>query len=121
MTELMQIGELADRSGLSHRTIRHYDDEGLLTPTSRSAGGFRLYSTDDLDRLLVIRRMKPLGFSIEAMRDLLDVIHRLRAGQADPTLVGRLDALKAQAVESREKLRRNLAWAEEFLETLDAL
>ncbi|WP_017887467.1 MerR family DNA-binding transcriptional regulator, partial [Curtobacterium flaccumfaciens] len=53
----MRIGELADRTGLSIRTVRHYDDVGLLHPTGRTEGGFRLYSDDDLHRLLVIRRM----------------------------------------------------------------
>lgn len=119
--DLMQIGELAERTGLSHRTIRHYDDEGLLNPTSRSAGGFRLYSADDLDRLLVIKRMKPLGFSIEQMRDLLDVVHHLRAGDDDPALRDRLALLRAQAAERRDELQRHLEMAEEFISTLTAL
>lgn len=122
--ELIQIGELAERSGLSLRTIRHYDDEGLLTPTTRSAGGFRLYSSKDLDRLLVIRRMKPLGFSIEEMRDLLDVVNRL---QQTPTasdhadLRRRLDDMRASARERRDTLRTRLAWADEFVDLLDRL
>uniref|UniRef100_UPI00047E1077 MerR family transcriptional regulator n=1 Tax=Arthrobacter sp. H14 TaxID=1312959 RepID=UPI00047E1077 len=72
----MHIGELAERTGLSLRTIRHYDDVGLL-PASRTEGGFRVYSAADLERLMVIRRMKPLGFSLEEMGRLLDVIDRL--------------------------------------------
>ena len=58
----MHIGELADRSQMSLRTIRHYDEVGLLKPSGRTEGGFRLYTERDFTRLLVIRRMKPLGF-----------------------------------------------------------
>ncbi len=122
MAALMQIGELADRTGLSQRTIRHYEDEGLLTPSARSAGGFRLYSHDDLDRLLLIRRMKPLGFSLDEMRELLTVVaelaapapaggHRVAAGT-------QLAGFLAAAVERREKLRAQLAMADEFIGSL---
>jgi DNA-binding transcriptional MerR regulator len=121
----MQIGELAERTGLSLRTIRHYDDEGLLTPSARSAGGFRLYSSADHDRLMVIRRMKPLGFSIDEMRELLDVVDALgdpavpadrRAG-----LRSQLDTFVAAAAERREKLHAQLAMADEFIGTLRGL
>ncbi len=116
---LMQIGELAERTGLSLRTIRHYDDEGLLTPSARSAGGFRLYSAADQDRLMVIRRMKPLGFSIDEMRDLLAVVDALGGDSADdPALRARLEQFRTAAAERREKLRSQLAMADEFLETL---
>lgn len=123
--ELMQIGELADRTGLSLRTIRHYDDEGLLTPSARSAGGFRLYSPRDLDRLLVIRRMKPLGFSIDEMRDLLSVIHDLdEPGLPDEhrrALDDRLAEFTAATRDRRERLRSQLAMADEFLDRLEQL
>ena len=44
MPETMHIGELADRTGMSLRRLRHYDEIGLLTPSGRSEGGFRLYT-----------------------------------------------------------------------------
>ena len=122
---LMQIGELAEQTGLSLRTIRHYDDEGLLNPSARSAGGFRLYSRDDLDRLLVIRRMKPLGFSIDEMRDLLSLIDQLADADVPAarreTLAARLDGFVTNAKERRERLRTQLAMAEEFIDRLEAL
>lgn len=113
----MHIGELAERTGLSTRTVRHYDDVGLLHPTGRSEGGFRLYSTDDLDRLLIIRRMKPLGFTLEQMAELLGVVDRLRSadGPERERLQSELDAYIADAEERRAKLARNLDWADEFL------
>lgn len=122
---LIPIGELADKTGLSLRTIRHYDDEGLLNPSARSTGGFRLYSGDGLERLLVIRRMKPLGFSIDEMRDLLAAIHDLAKPDLSrdrrSELSGQLAAFTANARERREKLRTQLAMAEEFVERLDRL
>ena len=72
--EVMQIGELAERAEMSLRTIRHYDEVGLLKPSARTDGGFRLYTEQDLARLLVIRRMKPLGYTLEEMGAVLRVV-----------------------------------------------
>ncbi len=117
----MHIGQLAERTGLSLRTIRHYDDVGILPPTSRTDGGFRVYTEDDADRLLLIRRMKPLGFTLEEMQGLLEVTDRLET-ETDPERVGELraalDAFRISAVERREKLVQTLARADEFIERL---
>lgn len=118
----MHIGELAERTGLSLRTIRHYDDVGLL-PASRSEGGFRVYSGADLERLMVIRRMKPLGFSLEDMGRLLDVLDRLAAspGEDERTdLQQQLDGYIDAARQQRAKLALNLKRADEFLDLLSA-
>ncbi|UZJ26451.1 MerR family transcriptional regulator [Rhodococcus antarcticus] len=77
MGELVQIGDVAEAVGLSLRTIRYYEEMGLVRPSSRSKGGFRLYTDADVARLLVIKRMKPLGFSVDDMRDLLAVRDQL--------------------------------------------
>lgn len=118
----MRIGELADRTGLSIRTVRHYDDVGLLHPTGRTEGGFRLYSDDDLQRLLVIRRMKPLGYSLEQMAELLGILDGLQTavGPEHDRLQTRLDAYVVDTEERRAKLARNLEWADEFLGILRA-
>jgi DNA-binding transcriptional MerR regulator len=71
MADLMQIGEVAERTDLSLRTIRYYEEVGLVVPSARSQGGFRLYTEPDIDRLNLIKKMKPLGFQLEEMRDLL--------------------------------------------------
>lgn len=72
--QVVHIGEVAERTGLSHRTIRYYEEMGLITPSGRTEGGFRLYADDDIDRLLLIKPMKPLGFTIEQIRDLLTAL-----------------------------------------------
>ncbi|WP_295652538.1 MerR family transcriptional regulator, partial [uncultured Dietzia sp.] len=65
----MKIGEVAERTALSIRSLRHYDELGLVSPSAHSPGGFRLYTEADVERLLLIRRMKPLGFSLDRMKD----------------------------------------------------
>ncbi|CAM5447650.1 MerR family transcriptional regulator [Streptomyces parvulus] len=119
----MQIGEVAERTGLSLRTIRHYEDAGLVIPSARSQGGFRLYTERDVARLMVIRRMKPLGFSLDQMRDLLSATDRLDDGDPlDPAerevLLDRVRAFERAATEQVEKLRVQLRRAEEFAATL---
>ncbi|MBM3714624.1 MerR family transcriptional regulator [Microbacterium enclense] len=116
----MQIGELAERTGLSIRTLRHYDEIGLLRPSARSEGGFRLYTADDESRLLLIRRMKPLGYSLEQMGELLAVVDGLDAAPSDAALGARLHDIRAEAVLRRDDLRRKLAAAEEFVAQLEA-
>lgn len=79
---LLQIGDVAQQTGLSLRSVRHYEDVGLLPPAERSPGGFRLYTTAAVQRLLVIKQMKPLDFTLEEMRVLLDAQDELAANPA---------------------------------------
>ncbi|MYV99651.1 MerR family transcriptional regulator [Streptomyces sp. SID3343] len=120
----MQIGEVAERTELSLRTIRHYDEVGLVVPSARSQGGFRLYTEPDVARLMLIRRMKPLGFSLEEMRDLLaatdrlddDTVHAVERA----TLVEVVRGFEATTRERCEALRVQLARADEFATILRA-
>jgi DNA-binding transcriptional MerR regulator len=66
-----QIGEVADRTGLTRRTLRHYDDLGLLVPATRSSGDYRRYDEDDLLRLLQIQNLKALGLSLPEIAEAL--------------------------------------------------
>ncbi|WP_241983435.1 MerR family transcriptional regulator [Cryobacterium tagatosivorans] len=121
VTMTMHIGELAEKTGLSLRTIRHYDEIGLLKASGRTHGGFRLYSQDDLSRLNLIRRMKPLGFTLDEMIELLRVIGTLQNGAAGPGATDvrlELEEFIGQAVSRREKLQEQLHMADEFLELL---
>jgi MerR family transcriptional regulator, thiopeptide resistance regulator len=70
--QLMKVGELAERSGVSVPTLHHYDEIGLLRPSGRSAAGHRLYSEDDVARLLLIRSLQQTGFSLDEVRGCLD-------------------------------------------------
>lgn len=126
MTErLMRIGELAARTGLSLPTIRHYDDTGLVSPSARTVGNFRLYSEADYEKLMVIRRMKPLGFTVEEMRQLLVIVEGLRREPpVDVTerarLLAELRDYVDDATRRRDKLQRTLARADEFIAVLRA-
>ena len=73
---LFRIGEVADRVGLSLRTIRYYEEVGLVAPASRTAGGFRLYSEENVGRLAILKGMKPLGFSLSEVRELMSLLDR---------------------------------------------
>nr|WP_282599995.1 MerR family transcriptional regulator [Patulibacter sp. SYSU D01012] len=66
-----RIGEVAERVGLSLRTVRYYEEQGLVVPATRTDGGFRLYADEQIDRLRLIKATKPLGFSLDETRELL--------------------------------------------------
>jgi MerR family transcriptional regulator, copper efflux regulator len=111
---LLQIGQVAERTGLSLRTIRFYEENGLVPPTGRSAGGFRLYGEDAVARLEVIKRMKPLGFSLEEMQELLTLLAELAVHQDDAALVDRLRMFHEAATARVSALREQLEIAEGF-------
>nr|WP_247673007.1 MerR family transcriptional regulator [Micromonospora sp. C51] len=116
----MQIGEAAERVGLSIRTIRHYEQVGLIVPSARTDGGFRLYTEPDLDRLGVVKRMKPLGFTLDEMRDLLGVLDALPTAEDDQrrALLDRLAMFHTLATTRVDALREQLTTAEGFADTL---
>lgn len=116
----MHIGEVAERTSLSLRTLRHYDEIGLVNPSGRTDGGFRLYTDDDVRRLLLIRRMKPLGYSLEQMGDLLRVLDGAGPGDDTEALTVLRD-FRVDAAERRDRLARQLEMADEFLEQLDRI
>ena len=117
---LLQIGQVAERTGLSLRTIRFYEENGLVPPTGRTTGGFRLYGEDAVARLEVIKRMKPLGFSLEEMRELLTLLAELAAAPVDPALVDRLRMFHEAATARVTALREQLTVAEGFAGDLAA-
>ena len=117
--ELVQIGQVAERTGLSLRTIRFYEEQGLVIPTARSEGGFRLYSEYDVARLEVVKRMKPLGFSLEEMQELLTLLADLDSGRGNRRrLLDRLQMFHEAATARVTALREQLAVAEGFAESL---
>ncbi|GAA4672344.1 MerR family transcriptional regulator [Nocardioides nanhaiensis] len=122
MTDFMHIGEVAARTELSLRSLRHWEEVGLLVPSGRSEGGFRLYTEEDVQRILLVRRMKPLGFSLEAMKEALVDLETLRDGDASATAVAtateRIAGVRAEALERRAALVRQLEMADEFIEIL---
>ena len=115
--EGMKIGEAAERTGLSIRTLRHYDDLGVVSPSGHTPGGFRLYEKADIERIMLIRRMKPLEFTLDEMREFLDAADHPDAPAARETI----DRFRAEAGVRLEKLRRRVGYAEEFLRLAEGL
>ncbi len=68
--DMWSIAEVCERSGLSARTIRYYEEIGLLPGVRRRAGGRRVYGPDELERLGFIHRLKALGLSLAEIREL---------------------------------------------------
>ena len=119
----MKIGEVAERVGLSLRTLRYYEESRLITPAGRTAGGFRLYSERDVQRLLLIMQMKPLGFSLERMRQVAQDLDTLAGrGPRDDTGVAdarrRLESVRVEVEERYAVAQRQLQIAGMFRDHL---
>lgn len=119
---VMHIGEVAARTDLSLRSLRHWDEVGLLRPSGRSDGGFRLYTEGDVERILAVRRMKPLGFTLEQMKAAMRDIEALADPSADPearsAARARLRAVLEEAGDRRDRLATQLSMADEFIDNL---
>jgi len=79
-TTTYTAGKLAKAAGVNIQTVRFYDREGVLKPTSRTEAGYRVYDTEGLKRLKFIIQAKELGFSLKEIKDLLSL--RVRSVQA---------------------------------------
>jgi len=113
----MQIGEVANQTGLSLRTIRYYEEMGLVVPSARTSGGFRLYTDADVARLQLIKRMKPLEFSLEETKDLLCTLDSLESSPQGPdrdALIVRLEMYHEAAKARVDAVRDQLAIADGF-------
>ena len=119
---MVHIGEVVERTGLSHRTIRYYEEMGLVAPAGRTEGGFRLYDEAGIARLLLVTPMKPLGFSIEEIGQLLGALDTVGdpGAAADSRAAARafLDEAHATAQARVVELRTTMERAEAFTERL---
>ncbi|HKZ27538.1 MAG TPA: MerR family transcriptional regulator [Rubrobacteraceae bacterium] len=99
-----KVGELAERTGLSVRTLHYYDEIGLLSPSRRTAAGHRLYTAGDVVRLQQIRSLKHLGFGLEEIQDCLDRPEAFPLRRVVKLHLSRLE----EQIELRQKLRDHL-------------
>lgn len=102
----LTIGEVSRRSEFSVKTLRFYERRGLLPPSGRSAGGFRLYAEADLGRLEFIREAKALGLTLAQIRELLAATRERSCRMTRPLLLCVLGQRIAQTSEQIETLRR---------------
>jgi DNA-binding transcriptional MerR regulator len=77
---LMQIGDLAAKVGVTPRTIRYYEELGIVEPKERTGGGFRLYSESQLRRLQIVQSLKELGFGLDRIREFFNLKNGAESG-----------------------------------------
>lgn len=107
---LLKIGEVATESGLSVKTIRYYEETGLLLPTvERSESGYRLFQPQVLNRLAFIRRSQSLGLTLQEIQQILAVHDhgQLPCGEMRQHLELKVEAIEQQ-IQALETLRAEL-------------
>jgi len=102
----LSIGEVSKRTGFSVKSLRFYERRGLLAPSGRSPGGYRLYAEADLHRLEFIREAKALGLALDQIRELMVATRERSCRMTRPLLVRVLDGRIAQTSSQIETLRR---------------
>lgn len=108
----MRIGDLAKKTGLGVETLRFYEQRGLVLPVERSSSGYRSYDEDALVRLNFIQRAKSLGFSLEEIKQLLELNGQLHQSCHD---------VRSQVVHKLEEVQnriRDLQVLQDSLQTL---
>src|SRR6056297_1348907 len=86
---MLSIGTLATRTGTNVQTVRYYEQIGLLPEPERTEGGQRRYGADDLTRLAFIRQGRQLGFTLDAIRELLDLSDNPKRSCSEVDLIAR--------------------------------
>jgi len=128
----LQIGEVADRTGVTQRTLRFYEEKGLLKPPTRMEGGFRLYFEEDVQRVERIRRLQRLlGITLAEIKEMVeaeevlaglraqccsgaDVVEKRRQVQTAIEVVEKQYAIVRQRAEQIQEAKAQL---EEFLKS----
>ena len=111
--ELIGIQEVARELGVTHRTLRFYEDKGLISP--QRIGTTRIYSKREMGRMRLILRGKRLGFSIREISEFLDMY------DADPAQHQQMEALLTAVREKRADLRQQRKAIDETLRELDQI
>jgi DNA-binding transcriptional MerR regulator len=107
-----RIGELAAKVGLTERTIRYYEERGLLESVKRLEGGQRVYTDDDVRRLKFIQKLKVLGLSLAEMQELETLYGRHHTN--DKVLPRLIELLDAHLTTVSERLRELAALRDEI-------
>jgi DNA-binding transcriptional MerR regulator len=110
------VGELADDLGVTPRTLRHYEAEGLITP--RRAGQNRVYTSRDRARLRLILRGRRFGMTLAECREIVDMYDGAESSEKRQltTLLGRLDEISEDLRRREDDLRRTMAEVSEVAE-----
>jgi DNA-binding transcriptional MerR regulator len=111
--ELLKIGEFAHLTGVPAKTLRFYDELGLVVPSVRTAAGYRLYGPQEAAaRLAFVKRAKLLGLSLQEIKELTDLIDKGSTGK----VISRLEeVLEARLAESEQRMAELKEFRETFL------
>lgn len=109
-SSVLTTGEMARMSGNTLRTVRFYEEEGLLSPLSRSEGGHRLFPESELHKLQFVTELRTAGLSLEEIREVLTAKQRNECGSAAAgELVEKLDAHIVSVTERLSAMQRLLS------------
>ena len=108
---LLKVGEVARLTGLSVKTLHHYEGQGLAKPAGRTKTGYRLYGEEEVARLRFIKRAKLLGLTLEEIKELVSLAADCNEGEIVPSLK---DVLEIQ-LEKTERSMKELATFRENL------
>jgi DNA-binding transcriptional MerR regulator len=118
-SRLLKIGEVARLAGIGIEALRFYERQGLLTPSSRTASGYRLYGVEALEQLDFVRRSQALGFSLS---EIAAIVEESRSGRKPCSTVRDLVRQRIRELDERlaelKRYRRELAKTLEGWETL---
>jgi DNA-binding transcriptional MerR regulator len=126
--EALKVGELVKRTGLTVRTLHHYDEIGLLTPSLHTDTGHRLYTARDVARLQQVLSLRQFGFSLEEVRDCLDrpdfsplEVIRLHVARLREQIERQQGLCKQLEVIAARLQKAGEVSADEFLQTIEEM
>lgn len=106
--QLMKIGDLARRAGTTLRTVRYYEQMGLIAASDRTKGGFRLYSEDELEKLQFIKRLQLLDFPLWQIKKLIQSRRQAASGAETVSPIAELLVRQLEETEHRINVYREL-------------
>jgi DNA-binding transcriptional MerR regulator len=119
---LLQIGEVAERTGVTQRTLRFYEEKGLLKPPSRMDGGFRLYSEDDVRRVQQIRKLQDLlGVTLADIKEMVDAGEMLRELRAQYRPEAGIDEKRRQLLKAIDVVQGQYGIVKHKIEQMDEM
>ncbi|WP_029211495.1 MerR family transcriptional regulator [Arsenicicoccus bolidensis] len=107
----LHIGDVADLTGLSLRSIRHYEDLGLVTPRGRTNGGFRIYGAEAVERLRLVMDLKIIGLPLERIRPIVDACLALENGEGTDDDVATVAECRSDVTTALAEIEQRLSAA----------
>lgn len=112
--KLLKVGEIAKKANVTLRTVRYYDELGLIQPVERSSGSFRLYEDSTIAIIKLISNLKNLGFSLDEIKNLLLVADE----DGDSNMIT-INRTKTILLEEQKKVQDKLALYKQLSEDID--